>query len=399
LSKLSLSAPTKLNQKKMEPIHVGIDAFRLVGPRTSIGTYTQELIAALLLLGFRITLFAPRVEENADLNEYVQTGSPCDVVYAPKPSEPERLPGDLFRWNQRTLPTLLRSHPCDVFIAPYQQVPCFTPYGIPTLVVIHDLCGLRPDCGYRVFGKAWARHYWNLLTAAFRASRIIPISVATREDMLRKFPFCKKRLAQPIYNQVSGQTLSAEDAALHLSPLGIPKGGFVLAFGITGPRKSLDIALRGYAIYREKGGTLPLVLLSTQDQTQIENLIPEKFRHDIVFLPRVSVCERDALYRLASCLLFCSRCEGFGYPVVEAMRQGCPVIASATTPAAEITNGIIELMSHPDAAQCAALIHRYANMDQTPREQLVASLTARSEIYAGASFAKDFQREIQFLSA
>jgi glycosyltransferase involved in cell wall biosynthesis len=379
----------------MEPIHVGIDAFRLVGPRTSIGTYTHELVAALLPLGFRITLFAPRKEEGADLERYLSPNSSCNVVFAMEPSEPERMPSDLFWWNQSVLPSLLRHNPCDVFIAPYQQVPCFTPFGIPTLVVIHDLCGLRSDCGYRTFGRAWARHYWNLLTAAFRASRIIPISMATLEDMLRRFPFCKKRLAQPIYNQVSGQTLSAEDAALHLSPLGIPKGGFVLAFGITGPRKSLDIALSGYAIYREKGGTLPLVLLSTQDQTQIENLIPKKFRHDIVFLPRVSVCERDALYRLASCLLFCSRCEGFGYPVVEAMRQGCPVIASATTPAAEIMENILDLMSKPNPGECAELIERYANSTSVSRQQLAEKLILRSAHFSNQDFGIAFEREIR----
>jgi glycosyltransferase involved in cell wall biosynthesis len=273
-------------------------------------------------------------------------------------------------------------------------VPCFTPNGIPTLVVIHDLCGLRPDCGYRVFGKAWARHYWNLLTAAIRASRIVPISVSTREDMLRKFPFCRNRLAPPIYNKVSGRTLDASDAERHLSPLGVPKNGFVLGFGITGPRKALEIALEGYAIYREEGGQLPLVLVSTEDQTKIETLIPGRWRRDVMYLPRVSVCERDALYRLATCLLFCSRCEGFGYPVVEAMRQGCPVVASASTPAAEITDGLIKLMKSPDPRECADLIQHYDSLPSETRLQLGRSLVSRSEVYSSDSFGEDFQREI-----
>jgi glycosyltransferase involved in cell wall biosynthesis len=378
----------------MKPIHIGIDAFRLVGPRTSIGTYTHELVASLLPLGFRITLYAPRKESGADLEQYESTDSACEVVFATQPSEPERLPGDLFRWNQLTLPALMRDHLCDIFIAPYQQVPCFTPNGIPTLVVIHDLCGLRPDCGYRVFGKAWARHYWNLLTAAFRASRIVPISAATREDMLRRFPFCSNRLAPPIYNKVSGRTLDAEDAKRHLAPLRIPQNGFVLAFGITGPRKALEIALGGYALYRQDGGALPLVLFSTEDASKIETLIPEEWRKDVVFLPRVSVCERDALYRLATCLLFCSRCEGFGYPVVEALRQGCPVIASETTPAAEITAGLIRLMKYPDSRQCADLIQHYDSLPPEKRLQLGRSLVSRSEVYSSDSFGGDFQREI-----
>lgn len=376
------------------PIHIGIDAFRLVGPRTSIGTYTRELIAALLPLGFRITLYAPRKEEGSDLAEYDHPGAPCSVVYAPTASEPERRPWDLFRWNQRVMPAMMRQHPCDAFIAPYQQVPCFTPHGIPTLVVIHDLCGLRTDCGYRFPGKAWTRHYWNLLTAAFRAHRIVPISVSTRLDMLRRFPFCRERLAEPIYNKVTAETVDPADAARRLAPLAVPVDGYVLCFGIPGPRKALPVALQGYAAYRSAGGSLPLILVGVENEQAIRRHLPAEWSSDIRILPRVSACERDALYRLATCLLFCSRCEGFGYPVVEAMRQGCPVIASATTPAAEITGGTLDLMSRPDAGQCASLIRRYADMDPMKRQALVASLIERSLCYSTDSFGSDFKREI-----
>jgi glycosyltransferase involved in cell wall biosynthesis len=376
------------------PIHIGIDAFRLVGPRTSIGTYTRELIAALLPLGFRITLYAPRNEEGSDLAAYDQPDHPCSVVYAPQASEPERKPGDLFIWNQRVLPAMMKHHPCDAFIAPYQQVPCFTPGGIPTLVVIHDLCGLRADCGYRFPGRAWSRHYWNLLTAAFRASRIIPISVSTRSDMLSRFPFCRGRLAEPIYNKVTADTVDLEEARLRLAPLAVPQDGYVLCFGIPGPRKALAIALKGYAHYRAAGGSLPLVLIGVENKQAIKRHLPDEWIADIRILPRVSACERDALYRLATCLLFCSRCEGFGYPVVEAMRQGCPVVASATTPAAEITAGTIDLMARPDATECASLIAHYAALDTAGRSALGKVLIDRSQFYSSDSFGSDFSREI-----
>jgi len=377
------------------PIDIGIDAFRLVGARTSIGTYTRELIAALLPLGFRITLYAPREEVGSDLEEFDHPDSPCSVVYAPTASEPERRPWDLFRWNQLILPRLMRCHPCDIFIAPYQQVPCFTPNGIPTLAVVHDLCGLRPDCGYRVFGKAWCRHYWNLLTAALRASRIVPISAATREDMLKRFPLCSKRLAPPIYNVVSGHTLEEDEARRHLAPLRIPQSGYILGFGITGPRKALEVALEGYCLYRQDGGALPLVLFSADAPETIEARIPLEWRQDVVFLSRVSACERDALYRLASCLLFCSRCEGFGYPVVEAMRQGCPVIASKSTPANEITGGCMDLMEAPEPKQCAALIKRYTSLTEQDRRALSDRLIRRSESFSNGDFGIAFDREIR----
>ena len=147
-------------------MHIGIDAYRLVGPETSIGTYTEELVTALLPLGYQITLYAPRTEQDAALSRYQLPDSPCRVVISENPLMPEVSPRDLFVWNQRVLPGLMRQHPCQAFIAPYHQTPCFPPDGIPTLAVIHDLCGLRRDCGYRYGGRAWLRHLWNLSSAA-----------------------------------------------------------------------------------------------------------------------------------------------------------------------------------------------------------------------------------------
>ena len=376
-------------------IHVGINAFRLVGPQTSIGTYTHELIDALLSQGFTITLYAPREEPGADLDRYLTPESKCKVVFSPRPLQPECFPKDLFTWNQRVLPRMLTNHPCQVFIAPYHQTPCFPPDGVRTLAVIHDLCGLRRDCGYRYFGRAWFTHFWNLLTAALRADRIIPISESTRADMARKFPFARKHMSAPIYNCVSGKTLEVGEARHHVEPLGIPSTPFILAFGLTGPRKGFKTAMQAYTQYRNGGGTLPLVLIGVKNETHARSFIPAEQLRDVIFLPRVSACERDAIYRLATCLLFCSLCEGFGYPIVEAMRQGCPVIAARNTPAAEIVGDTLNLMHPPSAGSCAKLIRDYASLNATRREELGQRLIQQSMRFADANFATRFAAEIR----
>ena len=376
-------------------MHIGIDAFRLVGPPTSIGTYTHELIQALATQGCTFTLYAPRREPGAELDRYLDPRSSVRIVFAEKPSEPERKPLDLFVWNQFTLPRLLKKHHCDAFIAPYQQVPMFPPRGIPTLVVIHDLCGLRPDCGYRKFGKAWFRHYWNLYTAALRATTIVPISQATSEDMLRWFPCCKPRLAAPIYNQVTGATLDPAAARKLIEPLGIPLGPFFLAFGITGPRKGLDIALGGYRLYRQQGGSLPLILIGLEDQAFLAKHLPQEDRAHVISIPRVSNCERDSLYRLATCLLFCSRCEGFGYPVAEAMRQGCPVIASMKTPARNLVGDSLQLTTPASDTDTSNLLHHYADMKEDARFGLSNELIRQSMNFVDGNFGVNFAKILQ----
>lgn len=375
---------------------VGVDGFRLVGPHTSIATYTEELIDALIQLGCEITIYAPRREAGSSLEGYEEGGrGSCHVVVSERLLRPEKSPCELFVWNQLVLPDIIARRRCDVFISTYHQTPWRLPYRIPVISVIHDLCGLRRDCGYRFLGRAWLRHLWNLLSAALFARRIVPISYGTRREMLARFPFCKSRLARPIHNRVTGKTLEVEEALDILRPFGVREPGFILGFAHTSPRKGFDVAVRGYISYRDAGGDASLVLIGVDDENQIKAWFPQAVSEHVFMLPRVSVCERDSLYRLAACLLFCSRCEGFGYPIVESMRQGCPVIAGRWTPAAELTGGGLELLDALEEEQCSRLLSHYTTMTENSRRSLSAKLIAQAETFSQDAFAMRFSSEIQ----
>ena len=68
---------------------------------------------------------------------------------------------------------------------------------------------------------------------------------------------------------------------------------------------------------------------------------------------RVPVEELAALYRRASALVFPSRYEGFGSPLLEAMASGCPVAASAIPALEEVAGGAAVLFD-PESAEAIA---------------------------------------------
>jgi glycosyltransferase involved in cell wall biosynthesis len=135
---------------------------------------------------------------------------------------------------------------------------------------------------------------------------------------------------------------------------------FILHVGSNHPRKNRDGVMRIFAQVAKPSG-LQLVFAGEKlnrdlqhlaSELQIENRIVE------VVKPQVEVIE--ALYSQAVALIFPSRYEGFGWPVIEAQACGCPVVASDIPPLAEILGDSAPLHHMEDDAAMAESVLRLA---------------------------------------
>ena len=105
-----------------------------------------------------------------------------------------------------------------------------------------------------------------------------------------------------------------------------------LMVGTVEPRKGYQTALDAYELYQQAGGRRPLVIVGRLGWKEID--IVARMRAvaassgSVFFYPDASDAELAALYRDADALIFASHYEGFGLPLVEAMHQGLPIIAS-----------------------------------------------------------------------
>src|SRR6185436_17366874 len=89
---------------------------------------------------------------------------------------------------------------------------------------------------------------------------------------------------------------------------------------------------------------------------------------DIIFTGFIPRVELEALYQDATALLFLSRYEGFGFPVLEAMAQGCPVITTNVTSLPEVAGDAAITFDPGDAVGVAQEMQR-----------LLGSFTRREE--------------------
>ena len=244
-------------------------------------------------------------------------------------------------------------HICDHSNAPY-----VTAGKVPTVVTCHDLLAVRgaldeeTDCPASPTGKFLQR--W-ILRGLSRASVVVCDSDTTRSDAERLLDTkCAKpqlrtvRLAAD--QRYRREPLLAMRAKLaHFSRLDLTQP-FVLHVGSNLRRKNREAVLRIFARVRERwpgqlvfaGDALSAQLSALASQLGIAERIVE-----IIGPPNE---ELNALYNCARVLLYPSRFEGFGWPIIEAQSCGCPVVCSDAGPMPEVAGAGALIRPHEDEA-------------------------------------------------
>ena len=108
-------------------------------------------------------------------------------------------------------------------------------------------------------------------------------------------------------------------------------------------RKGVDILLNGYREYRYRKGTKKLVVAGKMLEDDIERLLYEVQQEcgGVEYLDYVTDEKKHELYAHCSCFLFPSRAEGFGMPILEAMKHKKPVIVANLDIYNEIADGCL----------------------------------------------------------
>lgn len=130
-----------------------------------------------------------------------------------------------------------------------------------------------------------------------------------------------------------------------------PREPFLLYPARPWPHKNHAVLLEAFALVRRARPELELLLTGGGH----EGLVLTEGVRSLGHVPAVELAE---LYRRASALVFPSRYEGFGWPVLEAMASGCPVAAASGTAVEEIADGAAVLFAPTSVDQAAEAIRR-----------------------------------------
>ncbi len=240
-------------------------------------------------------------------------------------------------WENLHLDNAARAESVDVMFIPVYSKPFTYGSGIPYVCVIHDLQAAHYP---QYFGKGrrlFLRFMWWF--ACRTCQRVLTISEFCRQDLIARYPFARNKISTvylPVITKESG--LAAEDIE---RKFGIVRNHYFYCVSAMLPHKNLETLLRAMALLKKKEPEAKLVLSGVGGNHEEFDAVVKSLEIDemVVLTGFVTNEERDCLYEQCEMFLFPSVFEGFGMPLIEAMRKGKNVVTTQTTCMREVTQG------------------------------------------------------------
>jgi glycosyltransferase involved in cell wall biosynthesis len=348
---------------------VAIDVTPLLGARTGIGNAVAEIFHALRSLDAAPMLVPYTLSTRARL---MRDGMPDDTRFVPLPAR------FLLRsWRDSDLPRVDRwLRPARVLHATNYLTP---PSRLPTLVSVYDCSFVRyPElCApeVRAFGPIIRR-------AIARGASVHTGSEFVAEEIDEIFGPGLRAAGRIAVIPLGVPSIDAGDdepaPSLDSTALADELSGtpFVLAIGTIEPRKNFTHLVGAFGALAARLGDLRLVIVGRDGPARPDvdaaiARLPAEVAARVHLTGAVNSADKSTLLSRASVLAYPSIYEGFGFPILEAMTAGAPVVAARAGSIPEVAGDAAVLVEPTDEEGLAAAIERLVS-DESARAEYVA---------------------------
>lgn len=351
-------------------MHIAIDIREAVKPKkTGKGWYAFEIIKNLL---------AQHPEDTftfyTDQPYPAWEDLPCVTL--------KIFPPSALRWHFNVARDLKKLKP-DIFFAPTSYiVPALAPKGLKIIVTVHDLVAWLYATHHNL--KATIIERLTLPLAIKNISKFVTVSENTKRDLQRFFKIPSANIeivpcaASEHFKPATENAKKQENTP------------YFLAVGTLEPRKNFITLLEAFADVVKKYPDYSLKIIGGKGWyfekifTAVRDL---ELQDKVHFLGYVDDHDLPSQYQYATALVFPSLYEGFGIPPLEAMKSGCPVIASRAASIPEVVGDAALLVEPSSVSQIRDAMFRLINSPEL-REELRKKGLTQAEKFSWSQSAK-----------
>ena len=311
-------------------MRIGVDARSLAEPITGIGRYTLELLSRMVDTK---SLDGSEHEWILYSHHPLLNGNwSCSNVTVKNWNISSRVLRML--WAQSVLPLWVVQDGCDLFWSPAHRLPKFLSLfawskPVKQVVTIHDLVWKYAPETMRPLSQRLDS--WLMPYAVRTADKVIAVSQWTADDLIREVPESVDRIK--VIHEATSLPESKKKAIE-------ADKSYLLFVGTLEPRKNLARLLEAYSkLEKELRDNYSLKIVGGKGWGKEDiQAISSKLNivENVEILGYVDDEKLDALYRGAALLAMPSLYEGFGFPILEAMARGVPVLTSNTSSMPEV---------------------------------------------------------------
>lgn len=365
---------------------IGIDGNEAnVDRRVGIGEYAFELIREFQKIKSNGTRFVIYLKQ-----------APMHHMPPPTHNFSYKVVGPKKLWTQFGLPlSLYLGKKPDVFFTPTHYAPRFSP--IPTAISVMDMSFifypelfLKKDL-YQLTN--WTKY------SVINASAVFTISNSSKDDIIKTYRIESKKVHVTYPGiKIQGSKIKDKNMDELKKKFGI-KEDFILFVGTLQPRKNIEKLVEAFSLIKGQE-ELQLVIVGKRGW-QYEEILrsPKKYgvENKVKFLDFVEENDLSILYKNAVCFVLPSLYEGFGLPVLEAMKNGCPVLTSNVSSLPE-AGGDAALYFDPNSAEDIARQIERVLKDEKLRASMIEKEKAQVKKFSWEKTAAKTLKVLESLS-
>jgi glycosyltransferase involved in cell wall biosynthesis len=362
-------------------MRIGIDIRYALHTRRGIGSYVLNLLRKLIEIDRENQYFL--YTDVDDLEGLLPLQNNFRIVKISLPRylldrvDPGQTKSKFFAiWEQILLPIQAYIDRLDLLHCTGNTAPVYLHPSIELVLTVHDVMFALPSTilpkPKSLYSSLFNQYCtWLLPWIVRRSNQTIAVSNYSKQDIIAYTQATPEKI-QVIYPGIDPRFKRVDEqiiAEIRLK-LALPVQ-FILAFGAPDPRKNTTTIINTFLNFCQSNADRSLVIAgvnNTYKATLLQQIDSSPFKQRITILPFVDDADLVAIYNAADLVLYPSLYEGCGFPVLEAMACGTPVIASNLTSIPEVAGDAAILIDPMDIdGITAALVKLSTDLDLRQR--------------------------------